>query len=297
MKVFFVFIIKSIALILMLALLLDFVFTGINKSSVNRNKVENVINTKDKNLDLVILGSSRAKNHLVAQMFVDKGVNAFNYGMSGSKLEETLLLLKIMIANDYKIKNIILEIDMNINSESYSFGNRALFMPYLHTNRVVKDFYKQKALNFNKLYYIPFYRYIEFESKIGFREVFFKLIKKPSSGLENYGFYPLYGVGKKMSYDLSSYIPKKNSSYEIIKKICLENDINLIAISTPMCSDVKRIEYFDEIKNVYPEVYNYENVINDDNFFSSCGHLNQDGAKEFTRVIVNDFIAELKREK
>ena len=295
MKKFFIFIIKFLVLILLQLFILDIIFTYVNKSSVIRNKVENVINTKGRNIDLVILGSSRAKNHFIAQMFVDKGINTFNFGMSGSKLEETLLLLKIMIANKYNIKNIILEIDININSDNYSFGNRALFMPYLKSNDVVSEFYKKKISNFEVLYYVPFYRYIEFDSKIGFRETFFKLINKPSSGLDNYGFYPLKGVGKNMSYDLSSYIPKRNSSYDQIKSICLVNDINLISISTPMCSNLKGIDYFDKIKNIYPEIYNYEKSVSNDKYFSSCGHLNEEGARIFTKNIINDFAAKLKK--
>ena len=49
--------------------------------------------------------------------------------------------------------------------------------------------------------------------------------------------------------------------------------------------------YFERVKKAYPEIYNYENVVGDDKYFSTCGHLNDAGAKIFTAKIVNDFFA------
>lgn len=58
---------------------------------------------------------------------------------------------------------------------------------------------------------------------------------------------------------------------------------------TPMCSNVKGMEYFDKVKALYPEIHNYENVVERDEFFSSCGHMNDKGARIFTARIIKDF--------
>ena len=47
----------------------------------------------------------------------------------------------------------------------------------------------------------------------------------------------------------------------------------------------------NKIKNIYPEVHNYENSITDDKYFSSCGHMNKEGARVFTAKIIEDFFS------
>jgi hypothetical protein len=289
MKKFLVFITKIILIIVLSAAVLDVVYTAIYLRSAKRSKIEYVINSKNKSFDVVFLGSSRTQNHMRAKLFNDKGIKAYNYGISGSKLDETALLLKLMLERNYKIKNIILDVDLNLNSNAHSDGVKAMYMPYLHCSQTIRNHYKTIE-EYNKLLYIPFYRYIENDTKIGFREMFFSLVGKKSNALDNFGYFPLRGKGKKMSYDLTDYSPKRNVAYEEIKTICQKNNIHLIAISTPMCQECDSYVYFKNIKSVYPEVYNYENKVTDDKYFSSCGHMNIEGATLFTNIILNDFI-------
>lgn len=289
MKKFVVYIGKLLILTVLSAVLLDIAYTTVFLKSTQRNKIQHIITSKDKNFDVLFMGSSRTQNHMVAKVFNDKGIKAFNLGMSGSKLDETALLLKLMLERDFKIKNIILDVDLNLNSNAYSDGVRAMYMPYLHSSKTIQQHY-QKIPDYNKLFYIPFYRYIDNDAKIGFREMFFTLVHKKSNSLDNFGYYALKSKGKNMSYDLTDYSPKRNSAYEEIKVICKKNNIHLIAIATPMCQGSDSQNYFNSIKSVYPEVYNYEDKVTDDNYFSSCGHMNIKGATLFTTIILNDFI-------
>ena len=57
-----------------------------------------------------------------------------------------------------------------------------------------------------------------------------------------------------------------------------------------MCQECNSDVYFNSIKSVYPEVYNYEDKVTDDKYFSTCGHMNVEGATLFTTIILNDFI-------
>src|SRR6187431_3147651 len=100
---------KILLTLLVLLLVLDWVYTSVYLHSSNRGKVENVFNSKARNYDVVILGSSRANNHFAPQMFEDKGLKTFNYGMSGAHLFEASLMLKLMVERNYKIKTVILE--------------------------------------------------------------------------------------------------------------------------------------------------------------------------------------------
>jgi hypothetical protein len=83
-------------------------------------------------------------------------------------------------------------------------------------------------------------------------------------------------------------VPLRNRYFEEIKQICKANNINLIAVTTPMCSNVKGMDYFKKVKALYPEIKEYENVVEGDQYFSSCGHLNDKGARLYTAKIIED---------
>ena len=289
MKRFFKLTVLFVFILFIASLLLDVIFTTIISQSSERNKVENVLHSFEKKYDVVIMGTSRANNHFVTDLFEKKGLKSFNYGISGSHLFETSLLLKLMMANKFQIKNLILEADLSICNEKRDEGTTARFMPYIHTNSIIKEHYKHES-DFKQLYYVPFYRYIKFDAKIGFREVYEVLSKKPTNTLYNKGYYPLISDKKgSMKNDISTLKVIRNKYYEEIKKICNQNNINLIVVMTPMCKNTKGLDYFDNVKKQYPEINNFENTVTDDRYFASCGHLNNEGAIIYTNHIINTF--------
>lgn len=290
MKQFLFYALRILIITLLIAVALDGMYTYVFLKSKNRGKIENVFNSKAKKFDVVILGSSRANNHFVSKMFEDKGLKIFNYGMSGGHLFEASLMLKLMIEKKYEIKNVILEADLNLSNDKESDGVAAKFLPYIHSSKVIEKHFSAQD-NFNELYYLPFYRYIKYDSKIGFREVY-KIIKGESTNaLDNLGYYPLVKhKNGNMKNNIVNLNPlPKNKYYEEIKNICKANNINFIAVMTPMCENVKGMNYFDKVKKAYPEIHNYENVVQEDKYFSSCGHMNDAGAKIFTARILSDF--------
>jgi hypothetical protein len=42
------------------------------------------------------------------------------------------------------------------------------------------------------------------------------------------------------------------------------------------------------VNKLYPEIKAYEHVVQGDDYFSSCGHLNDKGARLFTAKIIED---------
>ncbi|MDR6846427.1 hypothetical protein [Flavobacterium granuli] len=290
MQKFLLFTLKTLILTIVIAVVLDFIYTAVYLQSSNRGKIDHVYNSKNENFDVVILGSSRANNHFVAQMFEDKGLKTFNYGMSGGHLFEASLLLKLMIERDYKIKNVILEADLNLSNKHRDYGISSKFLPYLHQSKTVKKHFSNED-DFLELYYVPFYRYIKFDERIGFREFYDTALKKATSILDHQGYYPL---GKKPNANMKNNIVNlkplvHNQYYEEIKQICKDNKINFIAVMTPMCENTKGINYFEKVQKLYPEIHNYENVVVEDKYFSSCGHLNDTGARKFTKTVIHDF--------
>jgi hypothetical protein len=290
MKQFLVFIGKIIVVLLLSAFALDFSYTTVFAQSETRNKVENVINSKPQNYDVIILGTSRANNHFVSELFEKEGLKTFNYGMSGAHLFETSLLLKLMVERGWKIKNIIVETDLNLSNEKRDDGTFGRFMPFLHKSKTITDHFKNES-DFTELYYVPFYRYIQFDSKVGFRAFYKSLRQEPTNTLANNGYYPLgFNPKANMKNNIESLVPLRNRYFEEIKQICNANNINLIAVTTPMCSNVKGMEYFKKVKALYPEIKEYEHVVEGDQYFSSCGHLNDKGARLYTKVLLKENI-------
>ena len=56
-----------------------------------------------------------------------------------------------------------------------------------------------------------------------------------------------------------------------------------------MCIITIKREYFNHIRSIYPAIHNFENAVTDDNYFATCGHMNEKGAIAFTKVIFNAF--------
>ena len=115
------------------------------------------------------------------------------------------------------------------------------------------------------------------------------MIDEPTNSLANKGYYPLgFNPKANMKNNIESLVPLRNRYFEEIKQICKANHINLIAVTTPMCSNVKGMEYFKKVKALYPEIKEYEHVIEGDEYFSSCGHLHDNGARLYTAKIIED---------
>ena len=290
MNKFLLYTLKIGLLTILIAIVLDFGYTKVFLQSSDRGKIEKVFNSKGEKYDVVILGSSRANNHFVAPMFEERGLKTFNYGMSGGHLFEASLLLQLMIERNYQIKNVILEADLNLSNDHQAEGISAKFLPFLHESETIRSHFENES-DFMELYYIPFYRYVKYDAKIGVREVWDTSRNKPTSLLDNKGYYPL---GKKPNANMKNNIAnlnplKKNQYYYEIKQLCEQKGIKFIAVMTPMCENTKGMDYFDKVKELYPEIHNYENAVLEDKYFSSCGHLNDAGARLFTARILKDF--------
>ena len=288
MKQFLFFVFKIIVVVLIIAIVLDFTYSEAFAVSPKRGKIGFIVNSEPKEYDVVILGSSRANNHFVTKMFQEKGLKAFNFGMQGSKLFESDLVLKLLLERKNKIKTVLIDVDVTLLSSKKSEATILKFYPFISSSPVIQNHLKELP-DFNLMYMVPFYRYAKYDSKIGLREVFFCALNKKSKELDAGGYSALEGNAFKGVEDLTNSNPTRNLYYEEIKKICNYNNIIFIPIMTPMCENTNGLDYFDKVKKLYPEIHNYENAVLEDKYFSSCGHLNDAGARLFTARILKDF--------
>ena len=95
MNKFVIFIVKALIILILTMGLLDVSYTFVYKQNNDRNKISYLYNSKDKNYDVVFLGSSRVNNHLNPKIFNEQGYRTFNFGITRSRLDESALMLNV----------------------------------------------------------------------------------------------------------------------------------------------------------------------------------------------------------
>ena len=276
-------------LILVVALLYisDIFYTQIYLKTNPRNKLQYILNTKNKNFDIVFLGSSRVANHIDAKLFDSlSNMKTINLGVESAGLNDNLLQLKLLLSNNNTISNLFLQIDNNFESESPSTIAISEAMPFLK-NKIIKKHIRKYFKNFDELEYIPFYRYALNDPKIGFRELFFSLINKKPRINPSIGFTPKFGNRLPLiGGSLPKSISKSNIVLNEIIDICKINKIKLILFISPYCKKTKNIEYLEKLKIKVPNIIDLSKGYHE-NLFYNCGHLNNQGAKIFTNKLYN----------
>ncbi len=286
----YILVLLSITLILMYAL--DWVYTSIYNHSQVRSKVQLVLNSPPKHYDAIIIGSSRAENHVVSKLFEAQGLTAYNLGMSGSNLCENSLLLKLFFEKGNTATTVLLQLDLNFITEEPAVGVQALFIPYIASNNTIYQHYAANTKNSFAMKYVPFYRYCTNDAKIGMREIIMTLLKKKSKTIATDGYVPLSGkLTGKQGLHLKEKRVVSNQYYNEIRVICQSHNTRLISFMSPICVEAASNDYFKKLKQRLPELYDYTAAIPQDSLFSSCGHLNNKGAEAFTTILLNQHFA------
>jgi len=281
MKKFISYIISITAILVLMMFILDIIYTQIYSRSNPRNTFQYILKTKDIKYDIVFLGSSRVASHLDIKLFESlSNKNAMNFGVNGISLNDNLLQLKLLIDNNISISEIFLQIDAEFNYEDASIVMTTEAMPFLK-NKIVKFHFKKYNEDFNYLYYLPFYRYLIYDPKIGFREAFFSFFNKNPKIDPKIGFVPKYGSDLSIPRVLPLTVSERNIILEEIIRICKKNDIELTLYLSPFCSKVENKEYLESLKNKIPSLLDLSEGY-DDELFYNCGHLNLQGAQLFT---------------
>ncbi len=288
MKKFSIKIVVYLSLILLLALVLDTVYTLVYSNSAVRNKVQFLMNARPQNYDAIILGSSRAENHIVPELFQKHGLSVYNFGMGGGGLCDDSLLLKLFFEKGNTTQKIFFQVDLQFMGEIPAPAIQATFLPFLTTNPTIYNHYKDNTEQSFALAYVPFYRYCKLDSKNGFRELVLTLLNKKGKFFDSKGFIALEPtLNSKQKYNLPVEVSKKNKYYDEIKVICKKNKVELIPFMAPFCVYVNHADFFSKLKRNVPELYDYSDAIKADSLFATCGHMNRKGAEVFTNILLN----------
>jgi len=287
MKKFTTYIAIRVLIIIVLLFILDVVYTNIyiNKQGI-RNKIEFIFQNKDKQYDLIFLGSSRVEFHVNTPLInKETGKKSLNLGTSGQTLTESFLALKLLIKQNIKAEKYFIQVDESdlIESNKKSFIGASYFMPFIKYPEVEKHLKKYDVDYYGDSKF-PFYRYMNYGYKIGYRELLLKIGNKNREK----AFY--IGLESVMKKDSTSVQFKNKYSSELIneiKEFGKTKKINLILYTSPYYN-VKNQDFFKETLKKNDIAY-YIDSIKKVKYFKDAGHLNKYGATKFTEMLIRDF--------
>lgn len=258
------------------------------------------------NSELYIYGSSRAWVHFDSQMLEDSlGLNTYNFGIDGHNFWLQYLRHKMLLKYNSKPKIILLSVGNLSFTETNGFYNSKQFLPFVFDSDIREFTSKYNGFNWIE-YHIPLIRYFGKTKDIheAFRNkempYFGELFRKK-------GFRAVPRIWntdlKKLKSKINQYEIKVNSSYQDLMddfiKECMALDIDVIMINSPeYIEGQKFIKNRDEIISFYRKLsskyelsfldYSENNICLDRDLFYNSQHLNGNGAKIFTKILIAD---------
>ncbi|MDT0676812.1 hypothetical protein [Autumnicola musiva] len=286
MKRFGLYISSILLIILVIFYLLDFTYTSTYTHGMPRNKITHLLSIEEQPIDYIFIGSSRVENTIDAEVIEEiTGKKALNLGIQEVRLNDSFMLLQLLEKQSIKAEMVFIQVDYIYNKDKSSGYLKGSLMPFIKDDHIA-SMLKTRDSSYYYLKNIPFYRYLKYDYKSGFREVFNILIEnEPYINLKN-GYYPLYGQSDAgFNRTLPDTISKHNKYIEAINNFAEERNIKIVYFVSPFCSNTQNLEYVQKLKGRIPELLDYSSLFLDqDNLFYDCDHLNDQGAKEFSEV-------------
>ncbi len=289
MKRFFKIVSFYILITILLLFLLESLFTYSYYHPKNpRSKVSWIMSMTDKDtLDYALFGSSRCI-HTINPTIINKelGTNGLNLAYQASNPLEVKLSLKTLLKKK-RVKRIFVQVDYSYNQHGPHPLAEIAWMPFIKEDYIYNEL-KTYDDKYTYLKRIPFYRYMKYDSKIGFRDLFFNYTKK-SAVNEHYGYAPKYTVMKKYKANTSKPKAIENPHIKEVIDICKEYGIKLDFFTAPM--------YLFQgdnsaLRDMLPNYKDFTTVIKDKKKYQDNTHINDEGAKEFTKIFMNHYFSD-----
>jgi len=240
--------------------------------------------------DLLILGSSRARNHYDPEILEDSlNMSCYNAGRSGCFLVYQSAQLD-MILDRYTPKAIILEVtpyDMDAGEGDYD--RLSGLLPYQHHASFKKVILKKS----------PWEPYKCLSKIYPYNGRFLKMVKnlKDRGEFSPNGFQPLGGEWKepigKYGGNKTLIDKKKQDEMEHIIKVCRQKGIKLVMVTSPMfarCAETRTLAITDSLCRTNGiAYYSFLNLpkYEKGKLYSTSDHLNAKGAEIFSRDIAH----------
>ncbi len=294
-----IFVLATVALLYGLSYTYDYL---IRKNDFN--KVWWLGQIENKNFDFVFLGNSRVytmlQTDIIEKSWDQKGLNI---SLDGANLAQQYLMLHSFLKNNNRTKKLYFNIDFTELAMQQNSDMRVwCFLPYLNDDEIcstLKENYGNKMLAWK---YIPFYKYMEFNSKIGLLTVansIFHIEKKPFNDHGDFLNTPNRKFNLKDTF-ANKIIEPKNINliyFEKILHLCKEKNIESHLYTAPVNTIISRTwvnrkdiidKYILPVASKYGADYiDYTELPLSSNpdLFADVTHLNAEGRSQWMKFV------------
>lgn len=289
MKVFTNKILVYLLTVVVVLFLLEIIYTNAFYNPINpRSKTSWMMSLDSKDtLDYALFGSSRCIHSVNPTIINNRiGTNGLNLAYQASNPLEVKLSFKTLLKRKH-VKRIFVQVDYSYNQLKPHPLAEIAWMPFLKEDYVYDEFKDYD----NKYWYlknIPFYRYMKYDSKIGFRDLLFNYTKK-SNIIDNYGYVPLTNTLKIDEPNNSSVKALENPHIKEVIDICEKANIKVDFFTAP----IYRFQGdYTALKTYLPNYTNFSKVLDDISSFQDNTHINDKGAEAFTELFMNHYFSE-----
>ena len=245
--------------------------------------------------DILIMGSSRATHHYIPQMITDSlGLSCFNAGQDGNGIIMQYGRWK-MISERYAPKMIIYDINPSfdlVENDNMTYIDH--LKPYCREKEVrdyVSTIFPLERLKLMSQMYRYNYKFLEIMSDC---------VRGDDGELK--GYIPLYGqirpevVERSLKSHEIGIIKTDETKLKYLERLardCRERNTKLVFVVSPFFGggslEEKSFSKVQEIASQYGASFAYYNtseLTSDIEIFKDSQHLNDDGAKEMTSLII-----------
>ncbi|SDS84558.1 hypothetical protein [Winogradskyella sediminis] len=264
-------------------IVLDLVYTSIYTNSGNsRSKVAWLFGLSDEeSVDYAVFGSSRVHFNLDPMLIKERtGFNGFNLAFPNSKGFEIKLMVKLFLEK-YNVDKIFIQVDDQYEVVNNDPTAIVPFLPYIN-NVDVYEAFSGTVDGYYLLRYIPFYRYLKYDSKLGFRELMMSLYTKDKSADNSLGYG---GSSNKVMKERNITYKFKlddipNRHLEEVIKLCKEKNVKLYFYTAPI---YKADGNLNVLNKYLPNYHDFSDNFEEAKLFRDPYHLNSAGTTLFTK--------------
>jgi hypothetical protein len=246
--------------------------------------------------DILILGSSRANHSYVPDVIEEKsGQTCYNAGRDGNYILYNYAVFKA-ITKRYNPKMIILDISPDELGYSVTEYDRlSLLLPYYQTHPEIREILNLRGPleKIKRISHIYYYNSLILQIARG------NLGNHSVKEADMKGYLPLfkkmkYGTIDTLTHRINSIDENKIRALEDIISTCKQKNINLVFVYSPIWSIIQNSSANQRINDMcsengirYLNLSNLPWFIDKPEYFADLSHLNDEGARIFSAMLVN----------
>lgn len=261
---------------------------------------DNYTMTRMKDVDIIVIGSSRASHHYDVQIlaerinnFTGNSYSIYNAGIDGNFINHNACRIE-SILNRYCPKYIIFELsEYELRSSDIMTSSIPQMAPYYKQIQPAKEYLDRVNCKTRILMQSSMYRFNSLPLRI------LNSFITPTS--PNNGYEPLYGTSSPLQAAKDNDLDISQYSLQSLKQVmekCSKLGVNLIVVSSPKYKPTDNNDILqalcNEAKIAYINLYDNEEFNSHPEYFKDAGHLNDIGAKVFSAKLSEELKAIIK---